>query len=348
MPRPTGDDRVPSQAALPPGAVAGGQRAPDRNAADRPARRKAVPSRSGAASRSTTRGRPAQTSSPPARSPRRGRERPSSSRTRASTTSVCGRISCGRRRWPSTSSATSPPTSSSPTGPSTPGGRMRPAPCSEVRFAHSPGRFDPAYLNSLRAFDAAFVLDLGDGTRGIVGVDTKYHERMKPEIPKPSQPLALPGGRREVGRLRARGDRRGQGQVRARRDVARAPAAAVDAPARERTWTWGRYVVVHPAGNTRLRRSVRPVPSAARGPVDVLLRDRRGAPRRRRSSRRRRSPPCAIGIYPPKAPRPDASHLSPAAAARRDAECSGMCLERAGRYRHAASSGCRTRTRCSR
>ena len=56
----------------------------------------------------------------------------------------------------------------------------------DVRFAHSPGRFDPAYLNSLRAFDVAFVLDLGDGTRGVVGVDTKYHEWLKPEIPKPS------------------------------------------------------------------------------------------------------------------------------------------------------------------
>ena len=35
----------------------------------------------------------------------------------------------------------------------------------EVRFAHSPGRFDPAFLNSLRAFDVAVVLDVGDGTR---------------------------------------------------------------------------------------------------------------------------------------------------------------------------------------
>ena len=55
----------------------------------------------------------------------------------------------------------------------------------DVRFAHSPGRFDPAFLNSLRAFDAAFVLDLDDGTQGIVGVDIEYHERTKPEIPKP-------------------------------------------------------------------------------------------------------------------------------------------------------------------
>ena len=36
MPRSPGDDGVPSEAALPPGAVARGQRAPDRLAADRP------------------------------------------------------------------------------------------------------------------------------------------------------------------------------------------------------------------------------------------------------------------------------------------------------------------------
>src|SRR4029453_29406 len=59
-------------------------------------------------------------------------------------------------------------------------GRLR-----EVRFAHSPGRFDPSYLNSLRAFDAALVLDLDDGTQGIVAVDTNYHEWSKPETPKP-------------------------------------------------------------------------------------------------------------------------------------------------------------------
>src|SRR5262245_31436412 len=55
----------------------------------------------------------------------------------------------------------------------------------DVRFAHSPGRFDPAYLNSLRAFDAAFLLDLDGGTQGILTVDVEYHDRTKPETPKP-------------------------------------------------------------------------------------------------------------------------------------------------------------------
>jgi len=45
----------------------------------------------------------------------------------------------------------------------------------DVRFAHSPGRLDPAWLGNLVELEVAFVLDLGDGTQGIVGVVTAYH-----------------------------------------------------------------------------------------------------------------------------------------------------------------------------
>jgi PD-(D/E)XK nuclease superfamily protein len=125
-----------------------------------------------------------------------------------------------------------------------------PGTVSEVRFAHSPGRFDPAYLNSLRAFDAAFVLDLDDGTRGIVGVDTKYHERTKGEIPKPSN----------LARYLEVAERSGVfgpgavDQVKGRSDLAvmwlehlllLSMLQHVSG-----TWNWGRYVVVHPADNT--------------------------------------------------------------------------------------------------
>jgi hypothetical protein len=58
---------------------------------------------------------------------------------------------------------------------------------SEVRFAHSPGWLDRAYLGNLIAFDVAFVLDLGDGTQGIIGVDTKYHEAAKRHVAKPAR-----------------------------------------------------------------------------------------------------------------------------------------------------------------
>ena len=119
----------------------------------------------------------------------------------------------------------------------------------EVRFAHSPGRFDWAYLGSLRAFDAAFVLDLGDGTQGMVAVDVNYHEYARRAIAK------------RVGRPRQR-------EVAAKAGVFE--DGAVDAVDRTDLlvmclehllllsmlqhetgrWRWGRYVVVHPAGNS--------------------------------------------------------------------------------------------------
>jgi hypothetical protein len=57
----------------------------------------------------------------------------------------------------------------------------------EVRFEHSPGWLDPAYLGNLMSFGAAIVSDLGDGTRGIVAIETRYHDRVKREEPKPTK-----------------------------------------------------------------------------------------------------------------------------------------------------------------
>jgi hypothetical protein len=127
-----------------------------------------------------------------------------------------------------------------------------PGTVSEVRFAHSPGRFDPAYRNSLRAFDAAFVLDLGDGTRGIIGVDTKYHERNKPEIPKPSNlwrylEVAERSGAFATGATDA---------VKGRSDLAvmwlEHLLLLSMLQHASGSWRWGRHVVVHPAGNSDL------------------------------------------------------------------------------------------------
>ena len=119
----------------------------------------------------------------------------------------------------------------------------------EVRFVHSPGWFDPAYINSLRSLDTAFILDLDDGTRGILAVGVRYHERNKPETPRPEN----------IGRY---------GEV-AQRSGVFAPGAIAALGARgdlcvvwlehllmlsmlqhaSDTWTWGRYVVVHPGEN---------------------------------------------------------------------------------------------------
>jgi hypothetical protein len=120
----------------------------------------------------------------------------------------------------------------------------------DVRFAHSPGRFDPAYLNSLRAFDAAFVLDLGDGTEGIVGVDIEYHDRTKAETPKPSNlhrylEVAERSGVFKPGATDA---------VKGKSDLAvmwlEHLLLLSMLQHSSGTWGWGHYVVVHPAGNT--------------------------------------------------------------------------------------------------
>jgi hypothetical protein len=120
----------------------------------------------------------------------------------------------------------------------------------EVRFAHSPGRFDPAYLNSLRAFDAAFILDVGDGTQAIVAVDVEYHERGKPETPKPRNrwrnlEVAERSGIFAAGTTDAL---LGTTELAVTwlehlllLSMLQHPSGA---------WSWGRYVVVHPAGNT--------------------------------------------------------------------------------------------------
>ena len=119
----------------------------------------------------------------------------------------------------------------------------------EVRFAHSPGRFDWTYLGSLRAFDAAFVLDLGDGTHGIVAVDVNYHERAKPAIAKPR-------GRPRQREVAERSDAFAQGAV----DAVDGTDLLVTSLEHllllsmlqhaSGRWSWGRYVVVYPAGNS--------------------------------------------------------------------------------------------------
>jgi hypothetical protein len=125
-----------------------------------------------------------------------------------------------------------------------------PGSVSLVRFGHSPGRLDPAFLNSLRAFDTAFLLDLDGGGSGIVGVDVKYHEWAKPETPRPENLHRYLEVAKRSGIFRA--------------------GAAVGLAARSglalmwlehllllsmlqhpgRRWRWGRYVVVHPSGNS--------------------------------------------------------------------------------------------------
>ena len=125
-----------------------------------------------------------------------------------------------------------------------------PGTVAEIRFAHSPGRLDAAYLNSLRAFDTAFVLDLGDGSKGVLAVDVNYHERTKPEIPKPENLTRYleVAKRSRVFRPRA------TDAVKGRSDLCvmwlEHLLLLSMLQHASGTWTWGRYVVVHPRGNS--------------------------------------------------------------------------------------------------
>ena len=116
----------------------------------------------------------------------------------------------------------------------------------EVRFEHSPGRLDPAYLGSLRSFDAVLVLDDG----GAVAVDVNYHERAKAEQPKPEN----------LWRYREVAERSGAFAPGAIDELGgRSPLAVLwlehlllhsMLQHESGRWRSGRYVVVRPAGNS--------------------------------------------------------------------------------------------------
>ena len=118
-----------------------------------------------------------------------------------------------------------------------------------VRFEHSPGRLDPAYIGNLCAFGVAFVLDLGDGSSGILGVKAVYADWNKRQPPKPER-LA-----RYI-EVTERSGVFGAGWIDAVNGTElihiwlehQLLHSMLQHPAG--TGRWGRYVVVHPVGNT--------------------------------------------------------------------------------------------------
>jgi hypothetical protein len=119
----------------------------------------------------------------------------------------------------------------------------------EVRFAHSPGRWDWAYLHSLRAFAAAFVLERDDATNGVLGVSVRYHERSHPETPRPEnhdryREVAERSGAFRPGAIDVLLGRGDLCELWLEHLLLLSMLQHADG-----RWTWGRVVLVHPAGN---------------------------------------------------------------------------------------------------
>jgi PD-(D/E)XK nuclease superfamily len=158
----------------------------------------------------------------------------------------------------------------------------------DVRFLHSPGWLDPSYTGSLMAFDVAFVLDRGDGTQGIVGVTTRYHERLEREVPKPERLARYEEIVEMSGAFTANASQALDGDLVVMWLQHLLVLSMLQHPGG--AWSWGRFVVVHPAGNTgfadacaRYRSLITDASSYASVTVEELL-DAPALPKKTRSA----------------------------------------------------------------
>lgn len=125
-----------------------------------------------------------------------------------------------------------------------------------VRFEWSPGRANPGhFLENRSAFDVAFELDLPDGSRGILGVETKYHEDCRAE----STPSPVRLDRYGLVSERAGIFREGAVEKIIGTDLQQIwldhllALSLVQEP--DVRWSWSSFVLVHPAGNPSFARS---------------------------------------------------------------------------------------------
>ena len=58
----------------------------------------------------------------------------------------------------------------------------------EVRFEHSPGRWNPSFLDNGSAFDVFLVHTTPEGGWGFVAIEVKYHENMRDKLPAQLRP----------------------------------------------------------------------------------------------------------------------------------------------------------------
>lgn len=122
-----------------------------------------------------------------------------------------------------------------------------------LHFEWSPARLDPDYLGNRTAFDAAFLLRHRDGSRGVVGVETKYHEvANKEEAPGPNRLPRYEEVTESSGIFRPdwRDKLVGTNLQQIWLDHLLVLAMLQHSSGE---WSWGRYLLVRPAGNSSFR-----------------------------------------------------------------------------------------------
>lgn len=118
-----------------------------------------------------------------------------------------------------------------------------------VRFEWSPNRQDPTFTGDRTAFDAAFELDATDGTRGIVGVETKYHEHALAEK-APDEKTRMPRYEEITERSGCFAPNWADAILDTDlQQIWRDHLLVLSMLQAEPGWVFGRYVLVHPAGN---------------------------------------------------------------------------------------------------
>jgi len=130
-----------------------------------------------------------------------------------------------------------------------------PGKVSAVRFEWSPGRLDDDFLGNRSAFDVAFELSLDDGSYGVIGVETKYHEHAKPEqAPNEERLTRYEEVTAESGIFLPNASQAliGTDLQQIWQDHLLA-LSMLKHPSKQ--WQWARFVLIHPSGNPSFARA---------------------------------------------------------------------------------------------
>ena len=125
----------------------------------------------------------------------------------------------------------------------------------QLRFEHSPGRRDAAYLGNGTSFDAMFQIDVDALSRALIAVETKYHEHAKAptkrEAKASERTLEITersGAFRQGWRSRVIGTELHQIWL-----DHLLVLSMLQHPTER--WTWGRFVLAYPARNPSFARA---------------------------------------------------------------------------------------------